>query len=317
MIKALKFCSWAVAKKNFEPALVHFKIGGGRIQSYNGRISMSSPIELTLECQPLATQFLKTIASCKDSIHMTLTAAGKLSVKSGNIRALIPCSQEEFPEIAPTGREIALNGGLLAALGKLEPLIAEDASRAWARGILFRGDHAYATNNVVIGDCVLGQKFDQEFNLPHAAVNELIRIKDEPVSMRLSETSASFIYDDGRWLRTALLETQWPDIARILDAEHQPFIDLPESFWASLDDLRIHVDEFRRIFIKPNFLTTSLDPTEASYAEVTGMPDGGCYDIEMLRALKGLAMAIDFTSYPGPALWTGEGIRGAIIGRKF
>lgn len=319
MLSALKFCAWAIARKNFVESLTHFRISGGRIQSFNGSISLSSPIALTLECQPLGAQFLKTVASCKESIHMTLTAGGKLSVKSGNIRALIPCTDSLFPEIEPEGREIALEPGLVAALAKLEPMIAEDASRPWARGILLDGPKAYATNNVVIAETALPQEFPIAVNIPHMAINELMRIKKDPSHMMLAENSVTFFYEDDRWMRTALLSTEWPDMAPILDRTpgKKSITVVGDDFWEALDSLRIHTDEMRRLFIKPNYLTTSLDKNEASFAKIEGLPEGGCYDLEMLRMLKGLAFAFDFSPYPAPAMWCGEGIKGAIVGRRF
>lgn len=317
MRDALKFCSWALAKKNFVESLTHYRIANGRVQTFNGSITLSSPIDLTIECQPLGATFLKTVESCKEAMHMTMTPGGKLSIKSGKIRALIPCTEALFPEIGPEGREIALEPGLIACLGKLEPMIAEDASRPWARGILISGDKAFATNNVVIAEAELSQKIPGTMNIPHAAINELMRIKKDPSHMMLSDHSATFFYEDDRWLRTALLETEWPDIGRILNKKAEPPFVFDDDFWEALESLKIHVDEFRRLFIKPNFLTTSLDHNEASFAKIEGLPEGGCYDLQMLRMLKGVAFAIDFSPYPAPALWLGDGMRGAIIGRRF
>lgn len=320
LLSSLKFCQWAVARKNFEPALTHFKISGGRIQSFNGSISLSSPIDLSIECQPLAANFLKTIANCRDTVSMSVTPTGKLSIKSGKTRALIECTQETFPEIGPEGRELPIGGKFMEALDALEPLIAEDASRPWARGILFDGDRAYATNNVVLAEYDLhGGQFMTPINIPHAAVNELLRIKKIPSHMLLADNSVSFMYDDGRWLRTALGELKWPDLGSVLNRDHGPMLDIPADFWQSLDDLKIHVNESMEVFIVKNHLTTSLDPENASYAEVQGLPAGepGCYHIEMLRILTGLAKRIDFSGYPAPCLWEGDSIRGAVIGRRY
>ncbi len=320
LIDSLKFCSWAVAKKNFVESLTHFKISGGRIQSFNGSISLSSPIDLNLDCQPIAAKFLKTIQSCSDTVQITMTPAGKLSIKSGNTRALVDCTQEPFPEILPEGPEMPVSGAFIEALALLEPMIAEDASRPWARGILFTGNRAYATNNVILAQVELDGTFAHPINIPHAAVNELLRIKKYPSHMQLAENSVTFHYDDGRWLRTALLSVEWPDLNRVLNPDPMPttFVKLEDEFWQALEDLKIHVDEYRRIRVVPNYLTTSLDHENASYSKVNGMPKcDASFNIDMLLMLKGIATSIDFNSYPAPCLWVGEeGLRGAIVGMR-
>lgn len=315
LIKALKFTQWAVARKSFVESLVHFQIKNKTIQSYNGTVSLCSPIDLDLDCLPKAGPFIKAIQTCKDTVQLSITPAGRLSIKSGGFRALIDCAHVEFPEIAPEGREIAPEGGIMAALKILEPLISEDASRPWSRGILISGAHAYATNNVVLAEYSLGFEFPVTLNLPHAAVNELMRIGEEPSRIMVTDASASFLYEDGRWLRTQLLSVEWPDMGKVLDREHQA-ADIPEGFWQGLTDIAPFTDAARSVYLKPNYLTTSLDSEVATYANVPGIPDGGCYDIEMLKMLQGLTTRLDFTSYPQPCLWFGDKLRGAVIGRR-
>ena len=226
MLDALRFVQGAVAKKDFVPALTHFRVDRGTIRGYNGMLGLCCPIDLDLNVSPRAVPFIKAIQTCQDTIQLHVTPAGKLSVKSGKFKALVDCIQEDFPEVEPEGTSIELNGGLLAALKLLAPMIADDASRPWARGILFRGQSAFATNNIIIAEYWLGYHFPVEINIPRAAVVELLRIKEEPISMQIAENSATFHFSGNRWLRTQTHTTQWPDISpRVRDRRgHPPFL---------------------------------------------------------------------------------------------
>lgn len=316
MIEALKFVQGAVAKKDIVPALSHFRIKDGRIKGYNGLIAICSPIGLGIDCQPKAVDLVKAIQTCKDTVHLSMTPAGRLTVKSGKFKAHINCVQEEFPDVEPEGLFYSIPGGLLAALKVLEPMIAEDASRPWARGVLFRGAFAHATNNVVICQYWLGYNFPFDITIPHAAVNELLRIGEEPLGMQMRENSCTFHFPGDRWLRTQTNSTEWPALARVLDKNDVSAVDLPESFFADLEDLRPHVDDLNRCYFVNGTVATHMDDGEGARIEMpAGFPDGLVFNLNQLRLLSKVAKSFDFSQ--SPALFFGDNLRGAISQMRF
>lgn len=320
MINDLKFVRGAIAKKDIIPALTHFRINGGRIKGHNGVITISSPIDLGIDCQPKANDFIKAIELCQGTVHMSMTPAGRLTVKSGKFKSHINCVEEDFPDVEPEGEVYELAGNLLDALKVLEPMIAEDASRPWARGILFRGPFAHATNNVVICQYWLGYDFPFDLVIPHGAVNELLRIGVEPISMQMTETSVTFHFPGERWFRTQTNSTEWPDISRVLDKENIQELDLPPSFFDDLELLRPFVDELNRLYFVPGAIATHTDEglgarVEHDSAFLATFPDEGCYNLNLMRLLKGVATKFDFNQ--SPALFFGESLRGAIMPMRF
>lgn len=315
MLDALKFVQGAVAKKDFIPALTHFHISGGFIKGYNGSLALCSPIDLDLEVTPKADPFIKAIATCKDTVQLNMTPAGRLSIKSGSFRAFVDCTDEAYPDIQPEGEVLELDGALLEALKKLNPFIAEDASRQWARGILFRGSSAFATNNVTLVEYQLGYNFPVEVNIPQPAVQELIRIGEEPSKVQVCENSVTFHYASGRWLRTQTYSTQWPDVAKILDRDstQRPF---PEGFFEALADLLPFADNLERVyFLSTRMATTPVEGLGAS-VDLVGLPEQGIYNIRQLQLLEAVAETIDLSQYPAPCLFYGDRVRGAIVGMR-
>lgn len=315
MLDALKFVQGAVAKKDFVQALTHFHISGGFIKSYNGSLALCSPIDLDLEATPKADPFIKAIATCKDTVQLNMTPAGRLSIKSGSFRAFVDCTDEAYPDVQPEGEVLELDGALLKALEKLNPFIAEDASRQWARGILFRGRSAFATNNVTLVEYWLGYDFPVEVNIPKPAVQELIRIGEEPTKVQVCENSVTFHYASGRWLRTQTYSTRWPDTAKILDRDstQQPF---PEGFFEALADLLPFADDLERVyFLNTRMATTPVEGLGAS-VDLVGLPEQGIYNIRQLQLLEAVAETIDLSQYPAPCLFYGDRVRGAIVGMR-
>ena len=236
MLNALRFVQGAVAKKDFVPALQHFRIEGGTIRGYNGMMGLSCPIALNLYVCPKAIPFIKAIQTCKDTIAIHMTTGGRLGIKSGTFKAFVDCINEPFPEVIPEGEHIELKGDLLGVLKLLPPFIAEDASRPWARGILLRNQSAFATNNVCLIEYWLGYDFPIELNIPKAAVSELLRINEEPTGLQFTESSVTFHFAGQRWLRTQTYSTVWPDLNKILD---QPATLVPvfPGLWQATEDL--------------------------------------------------------------------------------
>lgn len=316
MLKALKFVQGAIASKGFEPALTHFRIQNGRIKGYNGSIALSSPIELDLDVSPQAIPFAKAIMACKETTVMHVTSANKLSIKSGKFKAFIECMPDQaYPEIEPEGVKTKLNGKFIELLKTLQPFIAEDASRPWARGILLDGQSAFVTNNIIILQAWLEQPFPVKVNIPAGAVKELVRIKEEPTHIQLCERSASFLYEDGRWLRTSLCTQEWPDVVPILERESNPK-PLHEDFFTSVFDIAPFVDETNRIIIKDGTLCTHYEEGLGASVEIDGLPEEGAFNYRHLLKLENIIEKIDLNMYPLACVFYGHNLRGAIVGMK-
>jgi len=316
MLKALKFVQGAVASKGFEPSLTHFKIENGHIKGFNGSLALSSPIELDLDVSPKAIPFVKAIVACKAKTVMHVTPTGRLSIKSGKFKAFVECIDgETYPDIKPEGEIVKLNGNLIDVLKALQPFMAEDASRPWARGILLRGQSAYATNNIVIAEHWMPTPFPVEVNIPSSAIKELVRIKEEPTHIQMSDRSISFIYEDGRWLRSNLNSLEWPDVSRILNQKCNAK-PLDDNFYQALTDIGPFTEETNRILFKDGMVKTHHDDNIGASQELDGLPEAGAFNYLYLLKLEKIMEKVDFTMYPQPCLFFGGKIRGAIIGMK-
>lgn len=315
MLEALKFVQGAVARKDYVAALTHFDIRDGRIKGYNGSLALCSPIDLSLNVKPKATQLVKAIQTCQTTTQINLTPTGRLSIKSGKFRAHVDCIEEDFPDVEPEGEMVDLDGHLLEAIKILNPFIAEDASRPWARGILLNGQSAFATNNVALIEYWLGYTFPYIINLPKPAVQELIRIGKEPERVQVAGGSITFHYEGGRWLRTQTYSTDWPDIGAILGRESNPS-PLTPDFFEALEALAPFTNELEQVFFLEGALATEKDAGTGARVDIQGLPNGPAFNIKQLQLLDKVATKIDFTQYPKPCIFYGDKLRGAVVGMR-
>lgn len=314
MLDALKFVQGAVARKSFTPELTHFRIENGTIKGFNGALSLCSPIDLDLDVTPKAAPFKKAIESCRTTTSMSMTPAGRLSIKSGKFKAFVECTTGEYPDILPEGERIEVTGEFVATLRKLAPYMAEDASRPWARGICLRGQCAYVTNNIIIIQAWLSTPFPVEVNIPAQAIKEIVRIGTDPIAIQMSDKSITFHYADGRWLRTNLSSMDWPDVSKVLDVPCNPE-PYPEAFFQALEDLKAFTNEVDQVFFMEDAITTSLVEGEGASYSIGGLPPAS-FNLSQLMLLDGIIETIDFTMYPKPCIFYKDNMRGAIVGMR-
>lgn len=319
MLEALKFVKGAVGKKDYVPALTHFCISNGRITGYNGKISLSAPIALDVDCCPKAVPFVRAVEACNETAQLHLTPTGKLSIRSGKFRAHVDTvGVEVFPEVLPEGQHVQIDGRLLPALRKVVDIIGEDASRQWATGLLLDGNSVFATNNVIIAQHWLGYHFPYRVVVPKYTVKEMIRIGEEPIGMQLTQLNITFHYEGDRWLRSQLICEGWPPVLDILNADAVPEGEVPpvaDEFWAALETLAPFLDEATaRVFLMEDSVRTA--PSEGTSVEQCGTGLSGIYNHKMLSLLHGLADKINFQSYPSRVVWYGDGVRGLLVGMR-
>lgn len=315
MLKELKFVQGGVSKKNLVPEMTHFAIEGGHVRSYNGVMALSAPIAFDIDCYPKADTLIKAISNCDETVVLSMTPAGKLRVHSGEFKALVSCVEKSEIHVRPSGDMVSCDtNALLAAFKTLEPFIGDDASRPWANGILLRGQSAFATCNVVLCEYWLGTNFPT-INIPAAAVREVIRIGEAPTHLQADANSISFHYSDGRWIRTQLFSTEWPDLSKVLDRAANP-VAVDDRIFGALTRLKHFTDKSDRVIFTVGKVSTHEGEEEGGHIDIVGSTMQGIYSREMLMLLKGVATHADFTTYPAPCLFFGERLRGAIIGRK-
>ena len=316
MYNSLKFCAGSVAKKDFVIDLKHFAIQDGFIRGFNGTLALGSPIPFDINCHPNAEQLIKAVSKCNDTIQLSLTKAGRLSVKSGVFKAFIDCVQGETNHVEPEGEFVEFDGEvLLKGIQACATFIGSDASRPWANGLLIKGQSIFATNNVMLVEYWLGSDFPITVNIPKVAVKEMQRIGEAPISAQVTESSVTFHYTGDRWLRTQLYATEWPDLSKVLNRPSQQ-VPLDERIFEGLENVKSFVDKMGTVFLFPDELRTHLDEQEGAGFALDGFGYEGKYNIDMLNLLKNTALTIDWSTYPGPCMFQGERIRGAIIGMR-
>ena len=319
MLNDLKFVQGAVARKDYVPALTHFRIADGRIYGFNGRLGISTPTDLDVLACPKAVPFVKAIERIPDGkeVVLNVTTAGKLSIKAGPFRAYVDCHPNDasVPVVAPAGDRVELGGEILPVLRRLSPFMGIDASRPWAMGILLDGQSAYATNNIVLVEHWMPFYFPARMCIPAEAVKELLRIGEEPMAAQIEANSVTFHFETGAWLKTQLFSTEWPDLGRVLNRPHNAK-PIPDGFFDAVQRLDAFTEKDNRLHLRGGLLATSEHEGEGASYELPGLEGVGCHFLGQMAKLADVALEIDFAMWPSPCLFFGDQLRGAIVGMR-
>lgn len=323
MLDALRFVATAVAKKDFVPALTHYKIANGRVTGFNGVLSMSSPIDVDLDVLPHAASLLAAIRACQGTISLNVTPTGKLAVKSGRFKSFVDClGQDDAVWVEPEGTVVELGPQFLPGIKAVAPAMGIDASRPWAMGIKLRRQSMFATNNVILTEYWHGAEIPLDVVIPSVAIDELLRIDENPTTVRVTDRSITFTFAGDRWLRSALVSaSEWPAddlLERIFAASKGPQLPLSPDFFEAVETLGPFIGERGALFLSPSLLATSRHEGEGASVEIEipGVTEMQAYHHKHLALLSKLARTIDWTAYPAPCSFQNDRLRGALVGQR-
>ncbi|QWY83372.1 DNA polymerase beta subunit protein [Rhizobium phage RHph_X3_2] len=324
MLDDLRFVAAAVAKKDYVADLTHLHIAEGRVTGYNGRMALSSSIDIAFDVRPRAAAFLQAVRACQGPIALTLTPAGRLSVRSGKFRSHVEALATDDGNFSPTpsGESVDLGDTFLEGLRLLSPLMGIDASRPWSMGIRLSNSSMYATNNVMVGEFWHGANMPLDAIIPAQAVDQLLRIGETPTRVQVDENSASFWFGDKRWLWTALIDpAQWPDekITHVLSvSERGNQWPITDAFKEAVTALKPFLGDTSTMYVYPDRLATSTEEEVGSSMELEIDPEAPlqAYAHKQLEILCQVATSVNWRAYPAPAMFMAERLRGVVVGQR-
>lgn len=302
---ALKFVKGAVGAKDFVAEMSHFKIKDGKISAFNGRMSLCHPIDLSMDVYPKARFFERALAALPPEtdgpMSITVTQTGRLSIKAGAFKAQVHCHMDVpegfFPQ--PEGEVHEINLGLLDIFKDVYPFTAEDASRPWAQAVRLEGNSAFATNNTVLVERWCTATFPSPIVITKECVKEMLRIGIEPCGLQIGQSSATFHYPNGAWLRTQFMNDEWPpNFREIIDQPRGGLMEVPPDFHENMKRLEHFIEDSGIIQIRGNLMsTTSVDSEGASIETPLPLGDSS-FHIAVLVKISSIATKIDCRHTP-------------------
>lgn len=282
--------------------------------AFNGILAAGEPIKEDLIACPNAHILKEALAKCGQSFSIT-QLQDKLSIKEGKFKALVPClpiediqSASPDPIVAELNNQFALS---IEAVSK----IPEDENRVVTASILVQNGSVFATDAKIMLEHWHGVNLPK-LVLPKSVIKPLSKSSKQLTKFGYGNSSCTFYYEDGSWLKSQYFAEDWPDIRPILDKKTNAY-PVPEGLFEAIRAL----DPFSEtgfVYFDSNIIRSHPDPEAGASYEVYGIPKGPILNIDQMLTLEPYIKTIDFLVPSGAATMTifyGDRCRGAIAGR--
>lgn len=311
-IAALKFI--AIAQRDIgTPFQVHSVLFNKWAVAFDGVLALGHPIEEDLSACPHTLRLIDALAKCGEALSVAQLDTGRLSVKSGGFRAFVPCASfDVMTEVRPDPPIAVIDDRLKLAFEAVAGLASDNAQHVVTASILLRSGSAVATDRSLAIEYWHGIDLPPGLVLPKAAVAAVCKIGKPLAKFGFSNTTVTFWFEDGSWLRTQLYSEPWPDIDRVLNVPSKPW-PVPPDLAKALEAVAPFSEDGIVRFDTNILRSHDADGMGASY-EVTGLPKGPKFNAKRLKIALQHTTNIDFGASNGIAYFFGDNVRGALTG---
>lgn len=319
LLEAISFCS-CVSEKNGAPYETHIGLRQNWAIAFNGIVAAGSPITEDIAAYPHNLLLIEALSKCEENFSLTQLDNGRLSVKSGKFKAIIPCLDPLLmQEVFPDPMIVSITNKFKEAVEAVGVIANENAQHVLTASVLMNGASVISTNRVMILEYWHGLDLPYNVPLPKQFVSALTKQKKNLIGFGFSNNSATFYFEDGYWIKTQLYSDKWPDVSSILDRPANLW-SIDPGFYKALSAVS-PFSEDANVYFDANLIMSHDNTLQGANHECAGLPKGVVYPIKQLEIIKPYVKKIDWMA-PGISdssyclVFMGENIRGVIAGRQ-
>jgi hypothetical protein len=284
--------------------------------AFDGLIAVGMPLSIDLSCCPHSERLLTALSKADATVALALLDQSKLSVKSGKFKATINCILPgEFYAPQPDPQKCTISDVIKEGLDMLIHLVKDKADRVIECSFLFEKNSLFACNGHVAYEYWHGLDLPY-FVLPKHTAKAIIGSSAKLTGFGCSDTSVTFYFDNGAWLKSQCFEDKWPDVGRVFGLPKDAFA-VPPTMFEAFKSIEAFCDEDDPAVYFYDGLVGSQPRKELGATfEIDGLPDGSCFNIDYMLGVNGLNVeTMKFENYK--VHFFGERTRATIMARKW
>ena len=311
LLAALKFCG--LVTQDIGPInATHIHLGANWATASNGIVSCSHPIAEDIYACPQSRLIIEALSKCNENISFNQLDASKLSIKSGKFKAIVPCIDPTLLNIALPDSPVALiNERFKEGLSIVGILPNENAQSVHLASILMNGQSLISTTGKLILEYWHGLDLPPEISLPKAIVEPITKTSKKLAQFGFSQSSVTFYFEDGSWVKSQLYVEKWPDISAILDRPSNAW-PVPGDFFAGVEAIA-GFTESGFVYLDQGCLRSHENAAQGAAYEIAGLPKGLAFPAKQLAMIRPFVTSIDFLA-KDMLMFFSENVRGAIAG---
>lgn len=313
LLDALRFVTCATRPDGL-PYQAHAVLHSGNVYAFDGGVVACHAIDSDLKAAPHLANLITALSKSNGTISITVTDGGKLSIKSGKLRALVNCLDlsevPTYPEPDPICANIT--DDLKNAIKTVAECCNDSDADVTRAGVFIKSNSVMAMDGRMLMECWHGIDLP-ELLIPKASALAICK-PDKPFkNLGFSHNGMTIYYEDGSYIRTCLFDAQYPNTEKLFDREFNPW-PLPSGFWDGLDSIVPFVDkDLQGVYFTKQSMQTHLDGKSGASYDIEGLPEFKAYNPKYLKLAKPHCDKVDFgKDERANLIFFGKNVRGII-----
>lgn len=293
----------------------HCRIFGGWVMASNGVVSAAHPVAEDVSAAPATHRLIDALQNAPGAVSVTLMDAERLSVRSGDFQAVVPCiDPTALPTMSPDGALALCDNRIAAALQTAGQLVVEGAEKVINCSVQMRSDSVIASNGIVILEAWHGMGMPPLIIVPKMFVTALGKISKPIARYGFCDFSFTLWFDDNSWLKTQTYpnSTMLPNLDQYLNIEATP-VPVPKQLFEVVKRLEPFSEDGQVHFTADGARVTSGQTFAID--QLKNVPVGLSFSIRGLLSIAPYCETIHFNAAEGITLFFSKTkmVRGAIV----
>lgn len=315
LLRALKFVSVA-QKKVGTPSQQFCNISHHWLCATNGVLTVATPIQEDLAACPHTLSFIDALSKCGSDLAITQLSQQTIAVNSGAFKGLVNCAAfDEIQIPAPDPMIAQATDAVKQALETVAVLATDGAPKASYAAVLLQGQTAVATNGHALLEAWHGVDLPPNMLIPKLSAVAIAKSGKVLVGFGYSESSATFWFEDGSFMKTQLYNENYPNYKPLVNVDGLKPFALPKEFFKAVKTIE-SFSEDSVVYFHEGMLKSNMRVEAASTYKIEGLPQGFAFNAKYLLMLESCMKTVSFeATAAGPkAYFFGEMVRGVLMG---
>lgn len=296
----------------------HCRLYGGNVMASNGIVSAACAITEDVGTAPATFRLIEALRNSPGAVSVTQIDAERLSVRSGDYQATVPCVEPaSVPTVSPDGAVALCDSRVRDALAIAGGLVVEGAEKVVNSTVQMRAQSCVATNGTVIIEAWHGVSMPPLMIVPKMFITALGKIDKTIARLGCCDFSFTLWFDDNSWLKTQLYPntTSLPNLDQFLDLPSVP-VPVPKQLFDVVRRLEPLSEDGMVHFTEDGARVTS--GTAFAIDQVKNIPTGLSFSIKGLLQIAPYCETIHFNASEGVTLFFSKSkmVRGAIVNQR-
>lgn len=282
-------------------------VKSGFMTAQNGVAGISVKVDTDIDFCCNADRLSQALNLC-DKDKMKLNIKNKrLYISSGRFKSNIALlSIDSYPTIENNGDPIEIQSDIISQIASIIQFTDPNDIRPALQGVAITNGFIKATNGHMAIKKEISNIAIDEVIIPSKSIQMIVKGNTVINSMMIKDKTVFFNFDDG-YLFTKTIDQKMPDIDRILSKIEQntDLSDLKES----IKSMAPLCGGDKTLILGEEIKTRKGDSSIDGF----NLPDCA-FNVDYLLKIIDIADTIDFSPYPDPCPFEGDGIIGAVVG---